>query len=152
FPAAVGAGRHLATAADGARVAVRGRDRTGPAGPDGRAAAGVSVLAVTGTDTGGGRTVATAGLAGHGRLAGIGVAVCKPVQTGSRDGDDDLAEVARLSGTTELHWLARYPEPLAPLAAAVRAGAELPTRAALVDLVTAVDRPGRLTLVEGAGG
>ncbi|MGE0215826.1 dethiobiotin synthase [Mycolicibacterium sp.] len=112
----------------------------------------MSVLVVTGTDTGVGKTVATAALACHARLAGIDVAVCKPVQTGTRDGDDDLAEVARLSGITELHWLARYPEPLAPLAAAVRAGAELPTRAALVDLVTGVDRPGRLTLVEGAGG
>ncbi|HEY9263859.1 MAG TPA: ATP-dependent dethiobiotin synthetase BioD, partial [Mycobacterium sp.] len=71
---------------------------------------------------------------------------------GTRDGDDDLAEVARLSGVHELHSLARFPEPLAPLAAAERVAAELPTRAALLDLVAAVDRPGRLTLVEGAGG
>ena len=43
----------------------------------------VSVLVVTGTDTGVGKTVATAALACHARLAGIDVAVCKPVQTGS---------------------------------------------------------------------
>ncbi|MCH9667100.1 MAG: dethiobiotin synthase [Actinomycetia bacterium] len=112
----------------------------------------MSVLVVTGTGTGVGKTVATAALACHARMAGIDVAICKPVQTGARDGDDDLAEAARLSGVGELHSLARFPEPLAPLAAAQRVGAVLPARAALVDMVTAVDRPGRLTLVEGAGG
>ncbi len=74
----------------------------------------MSVLVVTGTDTGVGKTVATAALACHARLAGIDVAVCKPVQTGSADGDDDLAEIGRLSGVAELHGLARLPEPLAP--------------------------------------
>ena len=112
----------------------------------------MSVLVITGTDTGVGKTIATAALACHARLAGVDVAVCKPVQTGTRDGDDDLAEVARLSGVTELHALARFPEPLAPLAAAQRVAAALPTRTALLDMITAADRPGRLTLVEGAGG
>ncbi|SRX81910.1 dithiobiotin synthetase [Mycobacterium leprae TN] [Mycolicibacterium parafortuitum] len=107
---------------------------------------------MTGTGTGVGKTVATAALACCARLAGIDVAVCKPVQTGTQDGDDDLAEIARLAGIGELHSLARFPEPLAPLAAAQRVGAELPTRGALLDLVAAADRPGRLTLVEGAGG
>lgn len=112
----------------------------------------MSLLFVTGTGTGVGKTIATAALACHARLAGLDVAVCKPVQTGTQDGDDDLAEVARLSGVGELRSLARFPEPLAPLAAAQRAGSALPARAALVDMVSAVDRPGRLTLVEGAGG
>lgn len=112
----------------------------------------MSVLVVTGTDTGVGKTVATAALACHARLAGIDVAVCKPVQSGSADGDDDLADIARLSGVTELHGLARLPEPLAPAAAAERAGMRLPTRDELSSMVTAVDQPGRLTLVEGAGG
>jgi dethiobiotin synthetase len=112
----------------------------------------VSILVVTGTDTGVGKTVATAALACHARLAGIDVAVCKPVQSGSADGDDDLADVGRLAGVTELHGLARLPEALAPAAAAERAGVRLPTRAELQAMVTAVDRPGRLTLVEGAGG
>ncbi|MCB0950410.1 MAG: ATP-dependent dethiobiotin synthetase BioD [Mycobacterium sp.] len=112
----------------------------------------MSVLVVTGTGTAVGKTIATAALACHARLAGVDVAVCKPVQTGTRDGDDDLAEVARLAGVSQLHRLARFPEPLAPLAAAQRVGAGLPTRAALLELVTTVDQPGRLTLVEGAGG
>jgi dethiobiotin synthetase len=111
----------------------------------------VSVLVVTGTDTGVGKTVATAALACHARLAGIDVAVCKPVQTGSPR-DDDLADVGRLSGITELHGLARFPEPLAPVAAAQRAGLPLPTRAELGAWVRDVDAPKRLTLVEGAGG
>ena len=112
----------------------------------------MSVLVITGTDTGVGKTVATAALACHARLAGIAVAVCKPVQTGSADGDDDVADVGRLSGVTELHGLARLPEPLAPAAAAERAGIPLPTRSDLGSAVTGVDRPGQLTLVEGAGG
>ncbi len=112
----------------------------------------MSVLVVTGTDTGVGKTVATAALACHARLAGIDVAVCKPVQSGCADGDDDLADIGRLSGVAELHGLARLPEPLAPAAAAARAGARLPTRSELSSMVVTADSPGRLTLVEGAGG
>lgn len=112
----------------------------------------MTVLAVTGTDTGVGKTVTTAALACAARLAGRDVAVCKPVQTGTIDGDDDLGEVRRLSGVTALHGGWRYPEPLAPVAAAGRADAALPTRTDLVDSVRAVDAPHRLTLVEGAGG
>lgn len=112
----------------------------------------MTVLIVTGTDTGVGKTVATAALAACARQAGVDVAVCKPVQTGTLVGDDDLAEVSRLTGLTELAGLARYPEPLAPVAAADQAGTALPSRAELVDLVTATDAPTRLTLVEGAGG
>jgi dethiobiotin synthetase len=112
----------------------------------------LTVLVVTGTGTGVGKTVAVAALASHARQAGLDVAVCKPVQTGTACGDDDLAEVGRLSGVSELAGLARYPEPLAPAAAAERAGKPLPTRADLLGLVRDLDRPGRLTLVEGAGG
>src|SRR6478609_3201896 len=108
----------------------------------------MSVVIVTGTDTGVGKTVATAALACHARLAGLDVAVCKPVQTGAADGDDDLAEVARLSGVSELVSGWRYPEPLAPVAAAQRAGMPLPTRAELVALVRGMDNPGKLTVVE----
>jgi len=109
----------------------------------------MSVVIVTGTGTGVGKTVATAALASHARTAGIEVAVCKPVQTGA---DDDLAEVARLAGVTELVSVARYPEPLAPAAAAASVGRMLPPAGEILDAVRAADRPGRLTLVEGAGG
>ena len=109
----------------------------------------MSTLVITGTDTGVGKTVTTAALACAARLAGIDVAVCKPVQTGSPH-DDDLADVARLSGVRALHGGWRYPEPLAPVAAAHRAGTPLPTHTELVDSIR--DVTAQLVLVEGAGG
>jgi dethiobiotin synthetase len=112
----------------------------------------LTVLVITGTGTGVGKTITTAALASAARQAGIDVAVCKPVQTGTDAGDDDLAEVKRLSGVTKALGLARYPQPLAPVAAAEQAGKPLPTRSNMLKLIRAVDRPGQLTLVEGAGG
>ena len=112
----------------------------------------MTFLVVTGTDTGVGKTVTTAALASAARSAGLDVAVCKPVQTGTADGDDDLGEIGRLSGVTALHGGWRYPEPLAPLAAAERAGVPLPTRDELLESLRAADAPDRLTIVEGAGG
>lgn len=112
----------------------------------------MSTVIVTGTDTGVGKTVATAALACQARLARIDVAVCKPVQTGTLTGDDDLADIGRLSGVTGLVGLARYPQPLAPVAAAAAAGLPLPTRSQLLDAIRGCTAPGRLTLVEGAGG
>ncbi|WP_188112927.1 dethiobiotin synthase [Mycobacterium simiae] len=112
----------------------------------------MTVLVVTGTGTGVGKTITTAALASHARQAGIDVVVCKPVQTGTNIGDDDLAEVRRLSGVTELAGLARYPQPMAPTAAAAHTGLALPTGEQIVQLIGGLDRPGRLTLVEGAGG
>jgi dethiobiotin synthetase len=112
----------------------------------------LTVVVVTGTGTEVGKTIVTAALACHARQAGMDVAVCKPVQTGTDSGDDDLADVARLSGVTELAGLARYPRPLAPAAAAEQAGLALPTGDEVLRLVAGLDGPGRLTLVEGAGG
>ena len=52
---------------------------------------------------------------------------------------------------TDLRGSWRYPEPLAPVAAAQRAGLPLPTRGELVASVAAMSTRS-LTLVEGAGG
>ncbi len=115
----------------------------------------MSILILTGTGTGVGKTVATAALASCALRAGIEVAVCKPVQTGSGpdgDGDDDLAEVARLAGVQTLVSVARFPEPLAPTAAAQRVGRSLPSAQEVLAAIRSVDVPGQLTLVEGAGG
>ena len=113
----------------------------------------MSLLVVTGTDTGVGKTVATAALACAARLAGIDVVVCKPVQTGTADGEDDLAVVSRLSGVDRVVGSWRYPEPLAPAAAAERAGfLPLPNRVELDVLLRVIDHSRQLTLVEGAGG
>lgn len=112
----------------------------------------MGILVVTGTGTGVGKTISTAALTCSARLAGLDVAVCKPVQTGTADGDDDLGEIGRLSGAHPLVGVARYPAPLAPLAAAEEAGLPMPTFDSVVAMVRALDAPGRLTLVEGAGG
>ena len=86
------------------------------------------------------------------RLANIDVTVCKPVQTGTADGEDDLAEVTRLSGVERVVGSWRYPEALAPVAAAKRAGLPLPNRVELDVFLRVVDHTRQLTLVEGAGG
>lgn len=112
----------------------------------------MSVVFVSGTGTGVGKTVATAVMACAARQAGIEVAVCKPVQTGTSDGDDDLAEVSRLSGVEHLVGSWRYPEPLAPAAAAEGARLALPNRIELDVLIRTVDHSNQLTLIEGAGG
>lgn len=107
---------------------------------------------VTGTGTGVGKTISTAALACNARQSGLDVAVCKPVQTGTANGDDDLDVIGRLSGIETLVGVARYPAPLAPLAAAEEAGLPMPTFESVVTAVRDLDAPGRLTLVEGAGG
>jgi dethiobiotin synthetase len=108
----------------------------------------MSVLIVTGTGTGVGKTVLTAALAA---LAAGTVAVVKPAQTGvGPDEPGDLAEVARLSGVTSLHEFARYPDPLSPQAAARRArmpGLDVGDVAARVRKLEH-----DLVIVEGAGG
>lgn len=112
----------------------------------------MTVLAITGTGTSVGKTVTTAALACHALQAGIDVAVIKPVQTGTAEGGDDLGTVRRLSGVKNVVGLASYPQPMAPVAAAELAGSTLPSREEMLELIRGVDRPGRLTLVEGAGG
>ncbi len=115
----------------------------------------MSVLVVTGTDTGVGKTVVTAALAALARARGAAVAVVKPAQTGVAPGEPgDLEEVRRLAGLSpqDLHEYARYPDPLSPAAAARRSGlppVSLPSAAEAIDALTARNR---LVLVEGAGG
>ena len=112
----------------------------------------MSILVVTGTDTGVGKTVTTAALASCARQAAIDVAVCKPVQTGTTSGDDDLREIRRLSRVERVVGSWRFPEALAPAAAAQLSRLPLPGRVELDGFVRAVDSTGQLTLVEGAGG
>ena len=107
---------------------------------------------MTGTDTGVGKTVVTAALAAMAQARGLRVAVVKPAQTGLRPGDaGDIDEVQRLSGVTDLHEMARLPDPLAPATAARRAGVPVPTVAEVARQITRLE--GRdVVLVEGAGG
>jgi dethiobiotin synthetase len=113
----------------------------------------VSVLVVTGTGTGVGKTVVTAAVAALAAARGSRVAVVKPAQTGvATDEPGDLAEVRRLAGVTDLHELARYPDPLSPAAAARHSGlGPLDLRSAAVRVRELADERD-LVLVEGAGG
>jgi dethiobiotin synthetase len=110
----------------------------------------MSILIVTGTGTDVGKTVATAALAAC--MAGS-VAVVKPIQTGVIDGEPgDLAEVVRLTGITDVHEFARYPDPLSPHHAARASGMpELRLGEAARRIAELDDRFDNV-IVEGAGG
>jgi dethiobiotin synthetase len=113
----------------------------------------VSVIVVSGTGTGVGKTVVTAALAALASRAGRSVAVVKPAQTGVAPSEPgDVEEVRRLAGVADVHELARFPAPLAPATAARLAGdapADLRRAAAHVRRLTA---DADVVLVEGAGG
>jgi dethiobiotin synthetase len=113
----------------------------------------MSILVVTGTGTGVGKTVVTAALAALAAARGASVAVVKPAQTGVLPGEPgDLAEVQRLAGVTDTHEFARYPDPLSPAAAARVSGLpQLSLHDAAADVRKLADTH-RLVLVEGAGG
>jgi dethiobiotin synthetase len=111
----------------------------------------VSVLVVTGTDTGVGKTVVTAAVAALARSRGSSVAVVKPAQTGVRPGEPgDLDEVRRLAGVADLHEYARYADALSPAAAARRSGLPPLDLAASAGRIRSLERD--LVIVEGAGG
>lgn len=113
----------------------------------------VSVLIITGTDTGVGKTVVTAALATLARARGASVAVVKPGQTGVAPQEPgDLDEVRRLAGVTDLHEYARYRDPLSPAAAARRAGLPAVDLTQAAVRIRALSEDRRLVLVEGAGG
>ncbi|WP_199043997.1 dethiobiotin synthase [Glycomyces salinus] len=101
---------------------------------------------VTGTDTGVGKTIATAAIASRLMAEGRTVDVIKVAQTGD---DDDAATVARLSGAPA-RALARYPDPLAPYTAARRAGAPLLKLTEVAE--AALGSTADTVLLEGAGG
>jgi dethiobiotin synthetase len=111
------------------------------------------ILVVTGTDTGVGKTVVTAGVATLARARGASVAVVKPGQTGvGPDEPGDLDEVRRLGGVDDLHEPARFPDPLSPAAAARVSGLPPVSLAGAAEQISALADTRRLVLVEGAGG
>lgn len=108
---------------------------------------------ISGTGTGVGKTVATAGISALALARGERVAVVKPVQTGVEPGEPgDLAEVTALAGRVTTRELRRYPDPLSPEAAARRSGIEPVRPAEVARAVSELDATHDLTLVEGAGG
>jgi dethiobiotin synthetase len=128
---------------------------SGAAGPPG--ASRSPVVIVTGTDTGVGKTIVTAALTARALGGGQRVAVVKPAQTGTaayEPGEcSDVDTVRRLVGDDPTYvTIAEYPDPLAPLAAAIVSGqAQLPM-SDVVDVVAKLGVDHDIVFVEGAGG
>lgn len=113
----------------------------------------MSVIVVSGTGTGVGKTVVSAALAALALDRGAPVAVVKPAQTGvGPDEPGDLDEVIRLSGVTTTFEFGRFPDPLSPAAAARRAGLPPVSLTAAAVRIAELAASHRLVIVEGAGG
>jgi dethiobiotin synthetase len=78
--------------------------------------------------------------------------VVKPAQTGVPGDVPDIDTVTRLSGVTDTHELARFPDPLSPEAAARVSGLPPLDVTATAGYVTKLAAERDLVLVEGAGG
>ena len=106
---------------------------------------------VTGTDTGVGKTLASAALCRADREAGRMVLYAKPVQTGLEQAEAGVAAFVAAAAKVPVVECLRFPDPLAPAVAAERAGDVIDVGALLTDLEKAGDGFDRV-VVEGAGG
>lgn len=112
------------------------------------------VVVVTGTDTGVGKTIATAALAARAAAAGEQVLVVKPVQTGIGGTAPDVPDVdtvRALAGVDTIQFVA-LDEPLAPDTAARRQGVPIPAVREHVSRIRELLPSYDLVVVEGAGG
>ena len=110
------------------------------------------ILVITGTGTGVGKTVVTAAIAALARSRGERVAVIKPAQTGVGTDVPDAETIRLLSGVTDTHELARFPDPLSPETAARTAGLPPLDMRAAAKYISGLAESRDLVLVEGAGG
>jgi dethiobiotin synthetase len=112
---------------------------------------------ITGTDTGVGKTLVTAALAVRFKLRGQAVGVMKPVETGYEiegAAESDavrLRAAAGMAAAVEAISPYRFPDPLAPLDAARRAGTVIHL-SKIVASFHALAAQHALMLIEGAGG
>jgi len=113
----------------------------------------MSVLIVSGTGTGVGKTVVTAAVAALAAGRGARVAVIKPAQTGvDADEPGDADVVSHLTGLNDIHEWSRYPFPLSPAASARHSATAPPDVGSMAARIQALTHDHRLVLVEGAGG
>lgn len=113
----------------------------------------MSVLVVTGTGTGIGKTVVSAAVCTLAVARGSSVAYVKVAQTGLEAGEpSDADEVRRLAGPVETLEGARYDAPLSPAAAARLAGRPAVDLHAVEVVVRTLATELALVVVEGAGG
>ena len=113
-------------------------------------------LAVTGTDTGVGKTLVACALAAALRVRRLAVAVMKPVETGvaERHAGTDAERLRRAAGSAHASddvCPVTYAEPLAPLVAAERAGRPVDW-AAVEAARRRLESGADAFVVEGAGG
>ncbi len=113
----------------------------------------MSVLVVTGTDTGVGKTVVTAAVTALAIERGGPVAVVKPAQTGVEKGEPgDLDEVIPALGRDEHLRVRPLPRPAEPAAAARVSGLPDARPHRRGGRITELAESHRLVVVEGAGG
>ncbi|MBP2324054.1 dethiobiotin synthetase [Kibdelosporangium banguiense] len=113
----------------------------------------MSVIVVTGTGTGVGKTIVTSAIAAIAQSDGRRVAVIKAAQAGlHEDGTGDLDTVRRLAGAVTTRELARYLDPLAPETAARRSGLPTVGPADIAAAASQLDETHDLVIIEGAGG
>lgn len=111
----------------------------------------MSGVFITGTDTGVGKTVVAAAIAGALRLNGVDVGVMKPVQSGN---DDDAAFLTKSAGVSDDPSLIvpySFREPIAPSLAAKLEGVSVDIDAIKGAYSALADRH-EFVVVEGAGG
>lgn len=116
----------------------------------------MTIVIVSGTGTGVGKTIVTAAVAALALQRGSRVAVVKAAQTGVSPGEPaDLDDVARLCGPGHQLTLAegsRFPDPLSPAAAARISGQPPVELGQLAIQIAALETEHQLVVVEGAGG
>ncbi|HEY1820001.1 MAG TPA: dethiobiotin synthase [Trebonia sp.] len=110
------------------------------------------IVFITGTDTDVGKTITTAALAAALSAGGRSVAVYKPTQAGTVNGQGDIDVVRQLTGLDELHEGIRLGDPMAPVAAAARAAVTLPSLGDHTGTIRRLAAAHDHVLVEGAGG
>lgn len=111
----------------------------------------VARLAITGTDTGVGKTLVATAIIAAMRTAGARVAPMKPVESGGSTDAQQLLDASGIAYPMQLVRPFAFDEPLAPLVAARRARTRIDVNvldAAFAELCTMSDA----IVVEGAGG
>jgi dethiobiotin synthetase len=111
-------------------------------------------LFITGTDTGVGKTLVTAGLAASLRSSGIDIGVMKPIETGYSPRSSDSAFLMRAAGVEDpLDYISpyRFKFPLSPFAASTMEKIPIHLRK-IEQAFHRLLRQHRGVLVEGAGG
>jgi dethiobiotin synthetase len=112
-------------------------------------------ILITGTDIGVGKTWVACALARALRDAGKSVVAIKPVETGciGQPGkSEDGVRLARATGQTQpAHAILRLAEPVAPVIASEREGAEIDFDALMLKIERYADSAD-VALIEGAGG